>query len=151
MTPANNSKELVKTLVDVLSLGIHHDKLEDAEAVLACTRNLRPKLTELDTFEAWIAMRRRLWPEALQILRNLDVTSPDFALGKALMALCQCVTGDAAWRGTAQDVMENSQNAEARNLVRLLVDPTTAEEEPPPAPAPSQPPPDYGANIYLRA
>jgi len=114
---------LVCSLVDLTGLAISHDRFEDAEWVIGCLRVLRPKLVELDTYEAWIAMKRRRFDEAVRILRNLDASSPKWALGKALMAMCQFVLGDPTWLGNANDVMENGNDPAAIGLVRLLIDP----------------------------
>ena len=139
MNAALQSKEFVSGLVDVLSQGIQHDRFEDAEAVLACIRVLRPKLAELDTFEAWIAMKRGFYADAIRILRNLDATASNFALGKAVMTLCQFACGDGGWRATATDVLENGNSPEATALVNLLIDPEGAvsghAEQAAPAPA----------------
>ena len=51
-------KELFCALVDVLNVAISHQMLGDAESVLQALRAMKPRMVELDTFEAWIAMRR---------------------------------------------------------------------------------------------
>ena len=158
MTSAFESKPFVAGLVDILSQAIMHDRLDDAEHVLACVRVLRPKLPELDTFDAWIAMKRGFWPDAIRILRNVDAASANWALGKALMAFCQFALGDSAWRATATDVLENGRSAEASTLVNLLIDPEGAVSEKaqsnaaPAAPATPMPPAsELPQGTYLRA
>jgi type III secretion protein HrpB1 len=157
MNEARYRKELVSGLVDLLSQAIQHDRLEDAELVLACVRALRPRLAELDTFEAWIAMKRGFWPDAIRILRNVDAAAGNWALGKALMAFCQFALGDAAWRASATDVVENGQSVEALDLVMLLIDPEAAVSERAQAntaQVPAVPPKsahEFASKTYLRA
>jgi len=123
MNPALQRKELIGGIVDLLSLGISHERYEDAETLLTTARLLRPNLPELDTFEAWIAMRRGYWPDAIRILRNVEATAPNWALGRALMAFCQFALGDSSWHAYANDVIVNGNSEEAANLIRLLMDP----------------------------
>jgi type III secretion protein HrpB1 len=121
MNPHLHSKEFVTGLIDVISQGISHNQLEDAEAVLACVRALRPKLAELDTFDAWIAIKRGFWHDAVRTLRNVDAASPNWALGRALLAFCQFALGDAEWTLNANEVMTSSENNDAIGLVKLLL------------------------------
>src|SRR5688572_28557985 len=156
MNAARQRQERVSCLVDLVGQAIHHDRLEDAEHVLTCVRSLRPRLAELDTFEAWIAMKRGFWTDAIRILANVDAAVSNWALGKALMAFCQFAIGDAAWRASATDVMVNGQNPEALALVMLLIDPEGAVSEraqvTPAAPAgPARTGHDFASKAYLRA
>jgi type III secretion protein HrpB1 len=121
MSPSMQSKEFVAGLIDVISQGISHNRLEDAEAVLDCVRALRPKLAELDTFDAWISIKRGFWQDAVRTLRGIDSTATNWSLGRALLAFCQFALGDAEWSLNANEVMTNSGNAEAISLVRLLL------------------------------
>lgn len=123
-------KEFASCLIDVISLGINHDRLEDAETVLTAVRGLRPRLAELDTFDAWIGMKRGQWAEAIRLLRNVDASATNWWLGKALLAFCQFATGDVAWNATANDVVFNSDSPEAIGLVRLLLHPDEAHAPP---------------------
>jgi type III secretion protein HrpB1 len=131
MTPQLNRKQFVTSLIEVLSTAIAHDRLEDAEAVLSGVRVLRPKLDQLDTFEAWIAIKRGRWQDAMMILTALDATTPDWPLGKALLAFCQFATGDTSWVHRADEVLQNSPTGAAAGLVRLMKgqDPATPEPE----------------------
>jgi len=129
--PSLQRKEFVASLVEVVGLGIAQDRLEDAEAVLGIVRLLRPSMSELDTFEAWIAMKRGFWSDAIRLLRNLDATAKNWTLGKALMAFCQYATGDAEWSISANEVLQGNQSsAEAVGLVKLLLSPEEAMAEP---------------------
>ena len=156
MNDALQRKELVACLVDLVGQAIHHGRLEDAEHVLTCVRSLRPRLAELDTFEAWIAMKRGFWTDAIRILRNVDAAVSNWALGKALMAFCQFAVGDAAWHASATDVVENGQSPEALALVMLLIDPEGAVSERAQTSAatpatPSRASHEFASKAYLRA
>lgn len=114
-------KQFVRTLIEIISIAIAHKRLEDAETVLSAVRQLRPQLAELDTFEAWIAINRGHWHDAIRTLNNLDATTRNWSLGKALMAFCQFAIGDPAWSISANDVIEGESTKEARGLVNLLM------------------------------
>jgi type III secretion protein HrpB1 len=123
MNPSLQRKEFVSGLIDILSLAIDKSLLDDADAVLTSARLLRPKLMQLDMFEGWIEMRRRHWKEASMILSNLDLALPEFQTARAFLAVCQYSSGNPVWRTTATDVLENSSNAEALDIVRTLLAP----------------------------
>ena len=116
----------MSSLIEVVSVGLAQNRTDDAEAVLAGIRLLRPRLAELDTFEAWIAMKRGAWKEAMRLLRNLDASTGNFMLGKALLAFCQYATGDAAWSQSANEVLHSCDNGEALGLVKLMLSPDEA-------------------------
>ncbi|MDH0868426.1 HrpB1 family type III secretion system apparatus protein [Mitsuaria sp. GD03876] len=119
-------KDFVSGLVGLVSLAVDRELLDDAEALLGAVRLLRPKVSQLDFFEAWIAMKRGHWTDAMRTLRNLDATAPEWATAKAFLAYCQFATGDMAWRATAEDVLHTATNPEALDMVRSLLNP---EEE----------------------
>lgn len=123
MNPFFLRKEFVSGLIDVLNLAIDQMYLDDAEVVLNSLRLLRPKLLQLDMFEGWIAMRRRRWDDAARILSNLNNALPEFETARAFLASCQYSSGDPAWRNTATEILENSTNAEALDIVRTLLAP----------------------------
>ena len=143
MDPTFHRKPFVRALIEIVSLGITHKRTEDAETVLVAVRQLRPHLTELDTFEAWIAISRGHWHDAIRTLNNLDATTRNWSLGRALMAFCQFAVGDPNWSISAHEVIEGDSTKEARSLVRLLlgkdvgVDDPEAESDVAPAPAAS--------------
>ena len=117
-------KEFFSGLVDAINLAVTHERLDDAERVLACLRALRPRMLELDTFEAWIALKRGHWTDAVRLLNNIaDSGSRGSGLAKALLAFCQCATGDARWATVAQQVLDSGDSQEAIGLVRLLLHP----------------------------
>lgn len=152
-------KEFVSGLVGLVSLAVDRERLEDAEALLGCVRLLRPKVAELDFFEAWIAMRRGHWEDAMRTLRNLDMNAPEWSVAKAFLAYCQFATGDLAWRATAQEVLDTSSNAEALDMARSLLHPeeaeATSESDSPSTTAPSAAAPvmpmEYSHVAYMRA
>jgi type III secretion protein HrpB1 len=121
MDPVLQSKEFVSGLIEVVSQGISHNHLEDAEIVLACVRGLRPSLVELDTFDAWLAIKRGFWQDAIRTLRNVDSKTSNWALGRALLAFCQFAQGDEEWKFNANEVITNSESKEAIGLVKLLM------------------------------
>lgn len=121
MNPLFTRKQFVRTLIEVISMAITHNRLDDAEAVLAGVRTLRPNLAELDTFEAWIAIKRGHWQDAIRTLHKLDATTNNWSLGKALMAFCQFAVGDPAWNICANEVIEGESTREAIGLVSLLM------------------------------
>ncbi|WP_431045577.1 HrpB1 family type III secretion system apparatus protein [Roseateles sp. L2-2] len=122
-------KDFVSGLVGLVSLAVDRELLDDAETLLGAVRLLRPKVSQLDFFEAWIAMKRGHWTDAMRTLRNLDATAPEWSTAKAFLAYCQFATGDAAWRATAEDVLHTSTNAEALDMVRSLLNPDEAAAE----------------------
>jgi type III secretion protein HrpB1 len=155
MSPPQFRKELVSGLVEIVSLAISQGRLEDGEIALAGLRVLRPGLPELDTFDAWLAMKRGAWSEAILVLTRLDCANSNWTLGKALLAFCQYATGDATWRASAEEVMERNDSAEAIGLMRMLTDPRGAmgeeAEEAAPDPAARAASAEMMAGSYLRA
>jgi type III secretion protein HrpB1 len=144
-------KDFVSGLVGLVSLAVDREQLEDAETLLACVRLLRPKVAELDFFEAWIAMKRGFWADAMRTLRNLDTTAPEWSTAKAFLAYCQFATGDAGWRDTAQDVLQTSTNAEALDMVRTLLNPEDADAPAAEVEMPATMPIDLSHAVYMRA
>ena len=130
MNPQLQSQAVFGHLIDVLTLGISYLRLDDAESVLAALRALRPKMVELDTYEAWIAMRHGRWSEAIRLLGSLDANSQDFPLGKALLAMAQFATHDPSWELTANEVLQENRSPEGVALARLLLNPEEAAKPP---------------------
>lgn len=144
-------KEFVSGLVGLISLAIDRGRLDDAETLLTCVRALRPKMAELDTFEAWIAMQRGYWDDAMRTLRSLDAIAPEWSTAKAFLAYCQWATGDASWQDTANDVLQNSKSPEALDLVRTLLNPEEGEKPSLDAMSPPTIPMDLSHTVYMRA
>jgi type III secretion protein HrpB1 len=129
MDPFFTRKPFIAALIEVISCAISKNQLDDAEAVLAGVRVLRPNLAELDTFESWIAIKRGHWQDAIRILHKLDASTKNWSLGKALMAFCQFAVGDAGWNISAHEVLEGESTLEARGLVKLLMGPSAGDNE----------------------
>jgi type III secretion protein HrpB1 len=126
MNASLQRKELVWALIDITNLGLANASIDDAEIVLDCARALRPGIRELDTFEAWISVKRGRWAEAIRLLGNLDPSSPQWEMHKALLAFCQFASGDRQWSMTANYVLENGKDPAAIGMARMLMNP---EEE----------------------
>jgi type III secretion protein HrpB1 len=118
-----DSKELFRALVDVLDYGLYHDLVEDSELVLAALRAMRPRMLELDTFEAVIAMKRNNWEDAMRMLRGVDTNSTAPNVAKALIACCQMASGDSSWSETANHIVRSGGNPDAIRLMQLMLDP----------------------------
>jgi type III secretion protein HrpB1 len=114
-------KALVPALIEAVSVGCQRNYDQDAEAVLNALRVLRSDFPELETFEAWLQIRRGRWTEAIQVLRSLDLASAKWSYGKALLAYCLYMTGDSGWRLAANEVLELNNNAEASALARAML------------------------------
>jgi type III secretion protein HrpB1 len=154
MDSSLQSKQFVTGLIDIISQGISHDRLEDAEAVLACVRALRPKLSELDTFDAWIAIKRGFWHDAVRTLRGIESESPNWALARALLAFCQFALGDNEWTLNANEVINSGSNSEAIGLVKLLMGEEGADAPADTASAAEQPATPHasiGSGSFMRA
>jgi type III secretion protein HrpB1 len=136
-------KEVFCGLVDVLNVAITQQQMEEAEAILQGLRALRPRMIELDTFEAWIAMRKGHLQDAVRLLRHMEerCRTGGAPFAKALLSFCLYSIGDPTWRVNAQQVIDSDENPAATGLVRLLLpsenEPAAEEEvqaEPPPRP-----------------
>jgi type III secretion protein HrpB1 len=144
-------KPFITGLIEVIGQGIGQERLDDAEAVVLALRVLRPKMLELDTFDAWIAIKRGYWPEAVRILRNIDAQANNWHLGKALLAFCQFAMGDSAWTIPANEVMDTGQSPEAVGLVKLLINQRVDDDDEPEAtPAAASPMNSFADPSYLR-
>ncbi|UXH78282.1 HrpB1 family type III secretion system apparatus protein [Roseateles amylovorans] len=144
-------KEFVSGLVGLVSMAVDRERLDDAETLLGAVRLLRPKVSELDFFEAWIAMKRGHWSDAMRTLRNLDAAAPEWSTAKAFLAYCQFATGDMGWRDTAQDVLHTSTNPEALDMVRTLLNPDEAQDSAEEAAAVPSLPLELSHVAYMRA
>ena len=121
MSSINAKAELVNGLIETVTVGLQRDKMTEAEAVLAAIRVLRPGLAVLDTFDAWLALKRGRFSDAAILLRNLDFDQAVPAIGKALRACCLFAVGDADWRVSANEVLAEDADPDAVALVRLLI------------------------------
>ncbi len=116
-------RRLMHAFAHIMSLGLAHERLDDTEIVLGAARSIHPGMVELDTYEAWIAVKRYAYPEALRILRSLDARSPGWMMGKAMLALCEFSQKDPAWRRHAEEVVNDGSVPDACALVRIFLEP----------------------------
>ncbi|WP_158568063.1 MULTISPECIES: HrpB1 family type III secretion system apparatus protein [unclassified Duganella] len=145
-------KKIVSSLIEVLLAGVKNDCLAESDALLAALRVLRPRFRELDTFDAWLLMKRKKYLQATHILRNLDGATPGIAampISTALLAVCLFAANDPAWSISANEVLVRNEDPEAIALVNMLFGkhPEPQDEPEPAPPAPAEP----GYSHYLRA
>jgi type III secretion protein HrpB1 len=112
MTPKLERKEFVARLIGLVSKAIDHDLPDDAAAVLAGVRVLRPRLLELDILEGWILIKRGQYKECIHLMRNLESSPTQWSLAKAMMASCQHHLKDAGWEVSANDVLNGEDPSE---------------------------------------
>lgn len=111
---------LVNGLIECMTIALHRDLMPEAETLLSALRVLRPGLSVLDIFEAWIALKRGQFTQAAQMLRNMDFEKGAPAIGKALRACCLFAVGDPDWRISAEEVISENTDKDAVALVGLL-------------------------------
>jgi type III secretion protein HrpB1 len=149
-------RTVITGLIEILMTGINQGKLAEADALLAALRVLRPQFRELDTFDAWLFIKRRQYVEATQVLRTLHNGSSELQnlpICTALHACCLYASGDPAWRISANEVLTRNEDPDAVALVNLMLGKPAGEEDA----AEAAPPPvmdDAAASshhYYLRA
>lgn len=116
-------KPFVVGLIELLGVAIEAEKLDDAELILNGLRHLRPRLRELDAFEAWIAIRRFRFADAMRILNADNLQLASWPEGKALYAFCLFATGDKRWERISQELIASNQSPEATRLAQLFCQP----------------------------
>ena len=114
-------REFVRCLVELISVAISHNLLDDAEQMLACVRQLRPRLEQLDFFEGWIAILRGDWAGATRIANVAMERTGDWPFATALLAYCQYATGERTWATMAERVLRQEDAPEARQLMLMLL------------------------------
>jgi len=105
----------------------------------------------LDTFDAWIAIKRGSYLEGARLLRELEADAGSKPLCKALYACCLFAVGDPSWHGIADGLIEEDADADAVGLVKALsgrYTPAPAQLE---AAAESATPMEVPSAQYLRA
>ena len=112
MNPKLDRKEFVARLIGLVSKAIDHDLPDDAAAVLAGVRVLRPRLLELDILEGWILIKRGQYKDCIHLMRNLESSPTQWSLAKAMMASCQHHLKDAGWEVSANDVLNGEDPSE---------------------------------------
>lgn len=114
-------RKFVHGLLDVLAAAISHNRIDDAERLLACIRQLRPHLDHLDFFEGWIAIQKRDWQTATRLARGSIEKTNGWPYASALLAFCQYATGEPHWMLTAERVLQQNESPHARQLAKLLL------------------------------
>jgi type III secretion protein HrpB1 len=112
MNPKLDRKEFVARLIGLVSKAIDHELPDDAAAVLAGVRVLRPRLLELDILEGWILIKRGEYKECIHLMRNLENSPTQWSLAKAMMASCQHHLKDSGWEVSANDVLNGEDPSE---------------------------------------
>ncbi|RWU19407.1 HrpB1 family type III secretion system apparatus protein [Xanthomonas phaseoli] len=142
---------VVSGLIELITVGLTHDKIQDAAAVLAAVRVLRPDLKALDTFDAWISIKCGNYVEGARLLRELEGDAGSKPLCKALYACCLFAMGDQSWHGIADGLIEEDVDADAVALVKALSGRKTPTAAPAEAPVESSAPMEVPNSQYLRA
>ncbi|AXF26127.1 HrpB1 family type III secretion system apparatus protein [Burkholderia pyrrocinia] len=122
--------DVVKALIEVVTVGLQRNRIAESEAVLAAVRVLRPKIKALETFDAWIALKRGQFRDAARMLRTVEAEQSPLPLSKALLACCLFAIGDPGWSITANEVIEENLDADAVSLVKLLSGQPKPADEP---------------------
>ncbi|MCL1499977.1 HrpB1 family type III secretion system apparatus protein [Xanthomonas nasturtii] len=142
---------VVSGLIELITVGLTHEKIDEAAAVLAAVRVLRPELKALDTFDAWISIKRGNYLEGARLLRELEADAGSKPLCKALYACCLFAVGDQSWHGIAEGLIEEDADADAVGLVKALSGRYTPTPEPVEAQIESPVQMDVPNAQYLRA
>ncbi|WP_372392872.1 HrpB1 family type III secretion system apparatus protein [Xanthomonas sp. NCPPB 3582] len=142
---------VVTGLIELITVGLTHEKIEEAAAVLAAVRVLRPELKALDTFDAWIAIKRGSYLEGARLLRELEADAGSRPLCKALYACCLFAVGDPSWHGIADSLIEEDADADAVGLVKALSGRYTPAPMQPASVNESTAPMEVPSAQYLRA
>lgn len=120
MNPKLERKEFVARLIGLVSKAIDHDLPDDAAAVLAGVRVLRPRLLELDILEGWIMIKRGEYRECIHLMRNLESSPTQWSLARAMMASCQHHLKDPEWEINANEVLQGDASEEALEMIASL-------------------------------
>jgi len=114
-------REFVQCLVELVSTAVHHNLIDEAEAMMGCLRQVRPKLDQLDFFDGWIAIMKSDWADAMRIARSCTERTGDWPFGTALLAYCQYATGDKTWSTTAERVLNQDTCPDAKRMMLMLL------------------------------
>lgn len=129
---SNCDRPVITGLIEILMTGINQGKLAEADALLAALRVLRPRFRELDTFDAWLFIKRKQYIEAthvLSTLRSCGSELQNLPICTALHACCLYASDDPAWRISANEVLTRNEDPDAVALVNLMLGKPVEEEE----------------------
>lgn len=113
-------KDLIQALISIVSRGIQDGNLDDAEEVLSALKVLSPGLHAIDEFLPYIAIKRGMAREALQMY----AASPsDDSKWHAMTALCLRLLGDPTWHWHATQAIEKNDPTPgyAHDLAAILL------------------------------
>jgi type III secretion protein HrpB1 len=133
MNPKFERREFVAPLIGLVSTAIERDLTDDAAALLAGVRVLRPRLLELDILEGWIMIKREQYRECAHLMRNLESSPTQWSLAKAMLASCQQFLKDPEWESSANAVLEGDATPDAIEMVTRLKNKGKAPAEAEPA------------------
>ncbi len=152
--------DVLDALTVLVGVGIFQNRDDDAVLVLDALRPARGRTTELRFYDAWMAMRREQFGEAVRLLTELheDGAGAKAWLCRALLAATLFAVGDASWRSHADAVAEDASDPLATTLARQLrgerTDPYREVSESgvlgSHAPAPAPNPINGRAAVYMR-
>jgi len=120
MTPQLSRREFVVCLIDLINVALDRGLHDDAAAVLAGVRVLRPKLAELDILEGWVMIKSGRLHDGIQVLRNLESSPTHWSMAKAMMAMCQQYLRDPDWLISANEVLDGNSTPDAVAMVKDL-------------------------------
>nr|WP_232416645.1 HrpB1 family type III secretion system apparatus protein [Xanthomonas translucens] len=153
MSTFKANDQLTNGLIEIITVAMQRNQVEEAEAVLGAVRLLRPNVTALDSFDAWLAIKRGRFADAARLLRSLDVDKDAPPISKALRACCLFAIGDSDWTISANEVILENRDPDAVALVKMLSGQPVEQREPSAADgeAAASPAVDIATLSYVRA
>jgi len=122
-------KDLIRTMVSLLSQGIQENLLDDSEKLLAAVSILSPDLDCIDEFKAYIAIKRGRVSEALQSYLAAPAESSKWFV---MTALCLKLSSDPTWHWHATQCLEKedafSQYSHSLARVLLGIEPSVKDD-----------------------
>jgi type III secretion protein HrpB1 len=116
-----NRKTFVQALIGILNVGVTHYLDEDSEILLRAVRVLRPTFKELATFDGLLAIHQGKWEDGIRALAELDAVSPNWLMGKALLAVCKFGVNDPSWTVPANEVLAVDPSGAPAEFVRSML------------------------------
>ena len=112
--------DFIRALLAILGEGIQDNQLDDADKLFSAIKILSPSLACIDDFTSFIAIKRGMVREALQIFLAAPA---DTSKWYVMTALCLKLAGDPTWHWHACQALEKDDpSAEySRNLARALL------------------------------
>ncbi|OAX56155.1 HrpB1 family type III secretion system apparatus protein [Xanthomonas graminis] len=153
MSTFKANEHFTNGLIEIITVAMQRNQVEEAEAILGAIRLLLPNVTALDSFDAWLAIKRGRFADAARLLRGLDGSKGAPAISKALQACCLFAIGDSDWTICANEVVQEDKDPESVALVKMLSGQPVEPREPSAAAdeAAASPAVDIATLNYLRA